>query len=181
MNTLHRFFNSRRRAFGSVAAGALVVGSSLVGGAAFAANSINADASATVVTPISISQANAGLDFGKFSAGAGGTVTRPHTGDRTGSGVVLLGGTTGAAASFTVTGDGGATYTVTLPADNMVAVTRVGGGSMAINGFTKSLGNDDLVLAGGTQTFSVGGVLTVSPTQAAGAYAGDFPISVQYN
>lgn len=146
------------------------------------AASATSNADATVVAAIAIAN-NVGLNFGKFAAGTGGTVvmsaasasTRSATG-----GVVLLTGTAGTAAKFTVTGDSGATYAVTLPAGT-ATLTRTGfTETMTAGTWTKSLAGAG-TLTGGTEIFYVGATLTVASAQVTGAYAGTFSVSVEYN
>jgi len=70
------------------------------------------------------------LAFGKFVAGSGGSVIIDPNGARSATGgVFLLASGAGTAAQFSVTGDRKLTYAVTLPADDVVTLTKAGGGS----------------------------------------------------
>lgn len=85
-------------------------------------------------------------------------------------------------AVFTVNGEGGQTFSITVPANfNM---TRVGGSetitvvltpSATTGLLSNTLGN------AGTATFGVGGEIPVSSSTASGAYNGTFTTTVAYN
>ena len=73
-------------------------------------------ATATIVVPITIT-ATQDLAFGRINAVAAGTVTVDTSGNRTGTGVVLVSsGNVTTEAKFTVGGLANATYAITLPA-----------------------------------------------------------------
>lgn len=148
-------------------------------GAAHAA-STTADASATVVEPIAITK-SADLAFGKFSAGTGGTVVVDTDGNRTvTSGVVLLTGTPGAAATFDVSGDNGATYAITLPTGPATLTGGSGSDEMSVDTWV-SAPDATGTLTSGTETVKVGATLTVGSAQAPGVYNGSFSVAVEYN
>lgn len=120
------------------------------------------------------------LAFGKFAAAAGGSVTVSPAGARSKSGgVVLVSSGPGNAALFSVTGDPGATYAVSLPSAS--ALTRVGGATMTVNTFTSSPATTGVLGAGGSQTLAVGATLSVGSSQPVGAYTGTFDVTVNYN
>lgn len=129
-----------------------------------------------------------GLDFGRFVAGAGGTVVVAPGGLRSrGGGVVLLNSPSSGAAAFTVSlngsaagGKGGANKSVviSLPANGSIRLTS-GAASMAVDAFTMSPDPLLTIPAGGTVLF-VGATLGVASNQAAGSYAGSFPLIVNY-
>ena len=147
-----------------------------------ASASASASAKATIITPIAIDQV-ADLNFGNIVAGTdAGTVTVDTEGNRTSStGITLPNATPGdfQAAKFTVTGLADATYAITLPDDNTVTISGPGE-DMTVTGFTSNPDGTG-VLAGGTQTLSVGATLNVGADQAAGEYAGEFTVTVAYN
>jgi hypothetical protein len=123
------------------------------------------------------------LDFGRFVAGAGGTVVVGATGLRSKSGaVILLNSPTSGQAQFTVSSNGGGngnkSVVISLPADGSVRLVS-GGASMAVNAFVDSPGSLATIPAGGT-TLSVGATLSVSANQAPGTYTGSFPLIVNY-
>lgn len=114
-------------------------------------------------------------------ASSGGTVTVAPNGGRSKGGSVLLvaQGTAATAAQFTVSGTAGATYAITLPANDKVTLTD-GSHIMAVNNFTSSPSGTG-TLTGGSQTLLVGATLTVGNAQAPGAYTGSFAFTVAYN
>lgn len=124
-----------------------------------------------------------GLDFGRFVASSGGTVTVSPTGVRSRTGaVVLLNSPTVGQAGFTVgrSSNGGANkaVTITLPANGTTRLSS-GTNSMAVNTFVNNPAMIQSVPNGGT-TLSVGATLTVSPNQAPGAYSGSFNVTVNF-
>jgi len=149
-------------------------------GSAIAADA-TASATGTVIAPIAIMK-SADLVFGSFASGAaGGTVTLSTLGVRGKTGDVTLFGTTGAAAKFDVTGEGGLTYSIVL---TPTALTKTGGGSETMS-FTPQSDSSTGTLAGvgaaGAQSFFVGGELTVGAGQVPGTYAGSVTATVAYN
>lgn len=169
----------------------------LVLGAAFAAAAFalpspghaattTAASSGTVVTPIAITK-TADLSFGKFAAGAGGTITVSTSGARTASGVVPLTASTTTAAKFDVTGENSATYsisfsgsttTLTSGSDTMAfALVSDLSGANATSGSVTS-GTLD---GSGKQSIYVGGELTVGASQPPGSYTGSVNVAVEYN
>lgn len=143
-----------------------------------------ATATATIVAPLTLT--NAGdMNFGNITATtAGGTVILAPGGGRTADGVQLP-ATTGTvtAASFNVTGEANYAYTVTLPGSH--TITKVASTeTMALGTFTSSLTSNTTSLgAGGTSSFNVGATLTLGAAQASGTYtnASGFTVSVVYN
>jgi hypothetical protein len=124
-----------------------------------------------------------GLDFGRFVAGTGGTITLSPAGvrSRTG-GVLLLNSPTAGQAGFTVarSGNGGSNKAVAIsvPANGSIRLSS-GANSMAVNSFVN---NPTAILAvpnGGT-SLSIGATLTVAPNQPAGTYTGSFPLTVNF-
>jgi hypothetical protein len=134
-------------------------------------------ATAEVVAPITITHdANAVLNFGKFTAGtAGGSVAVTTGGVGTPSGdVVLLSDSTNSADAFTVAGQSGRTFTIT-PTGGSVSN---GSATMA---FTVSAAGTGTLDSSGSAPVAVGGTLTVGGNQAAGVYTGSYSVTVAYN
>ncbi len=130
-----------------------------------------------IAAPISIS-AGASMDFGTMTpTGTAGTVTVTPAGARSSVNVTLFGGFP-AAASFDVTGEGGHTYSITLPSS---ATLTSGGDTMTIDTFTDDAGGAPSLSGAGSDTFNVGATLNVGATQAAGTYSGTFAVTVNYN
>ncbi len=149
----------------------------------------NGTATATIATSISVAKLATGsstggeLAFGNLipSASAGTVVIHYSTGVRTfptsavtGTSLLPYGN-----AQFQVTGDAGATYTVTLPAVEST-LTNSNSDTMTVDTFTKDLSGTG-TLTGGTSTFHVGGTLHVGANQASGTYTGTFNVTAAYN
>ena len=105
-----------------------------------------------------------------------GTVVLGTDNSRTPTNVILpsVAGTV-TAAEFTVTGLSDATYSITFP--NSTTITNAGN-TMTIDNYTENATN---ILTGGSETFKVGATLNVNADQAAGAYTGNFIVTVDYN
>lgn len=161
-----------------VIASAIIVLSS---GSAFAAsgNTSTATGAATaeVVQPIVLTHdTGAVLGFGKFTAGTGGTVvvTSGGVGSVTGD-VGFVPASTNSADSFSVTGDKGRSYSISTGSGTVTS----GLNSMS---FTTSPSAATATLSSsGAGSFTVGGTLTVAPSQAVGVYTGSYSATVTYN
>lgn len=138
-----------------------------------------ATATATIVTPIAIVNAS-NMNFGNVAVStAAGTVVLAPAGTRTATGGVTLpavGGTV-SAATFTVTGTSGATYSISLPA---TATISFGAIDMTVDNFTSNP-TPTGTLTGGTETLQVGATLNVGASQAAGVYTSGTPFTVTVN
>lgn len=146
-----------------------------------------ASASCMVIEPIAVSK-SADLSFGKFAAGAGGTVTISTSGVRTASGVrPSADGGASTAAIFVVTGGQGATFSIRHGAS--AALSRTAGTEiMTLTTFSDLTGANATagtatggMLSAGTQSIYIGGTLNVAPNQAVGSYAGEVSVTVDYN
>ncbi len=86
-------------------------------------------------------------------------------------------------ATFTVKGETGSTFAVTLPADGVVTIKEtVTNQTMDVKGFTTNLTDAAAAtLTAGTNTFNVGATLVVGANQTAGNYTGSFSVTVNYN
>ena len=152
----------------------------------FAQATATASASANIITPISIVK-TVDMNFGNVavSATTAGTAVLAPAGTRTtgGAGGVTLPATTGtvSAASFTVSGQGGYTYAITLPTS--CVITDGASHNMTVNSFTSSPSATGTLSAGGTETLNVGATLNVTAGQASGLYtnATGVPVTVNYN
>jgi hypothetical protein len=118
------------------------------------------------------------FNFGKFVGGAGysGTVTIDTSGARFSSGSVIRLGTVFSPARFTITGDAGASYSLTLPSEFTI---DSGADMMNISAVTSSIPITGVIPAGGALPFVVGGTLTVNSTQKNSTYSGTLMISVK--
>lgn len=125
-----------------------------------------------------------GMSFGKFAAGAGGTITlNAATGARTKTGsVILLPSPTAAQATYNVSksknGTVNMTVVITLPANNTFQIAS-GANRMYVNNFVSSPATIPSVPNGGL-VLSVGATLVVNANQPAGNYSGSYPITVNY-
>jgi len=146
---------------------------------AFAQATTSANASATIVTAISMSK-TADLDFGNVVAGgSAGTVVMSAAGSRSATGGASLGNAgSAAAAGFTVSGQASATYAITLPSATTITS---GGNNMTVNTFTSSPSGTGTLSGGGSQSLAVGATLQVGTSQATGSYTGSFNVTVAYN
>ena len=151
----------------------------------FAQSEKNATATATIIAPINLSK-DADMSFGNIAVNPttpGGTVLLPAvtgTPGRVASAGVTLPAVTGTplAAKFTVTGEIGSAYTISLPAT--IVLTGTGTNMSIVPNCSITLLNGG-ALTTGSQIFYVGGTLTVAAVQTAGAYSGTFNVSVNYN
>lgn len=155
---------------------------------------VTANSSAEIVAPLTIID-NSGLaggttlNFGRMtiSPTENGTCVLSAANVRSvTNGVTAVEASTTSTASFSVSGKIDATYAITLPAAP-ISITREGGAeTMTVTAFTAlpaSAGAEQLTgtLAGGSDTFTVGGTLQVTANQAEGIYNGTFNVTVAYN
>lgn len=144
-----------------------------------------APTNATIITPISIVKVT-NLEFGNVAVqtATAGTVILSPGGTRAtgGAGGVSLPATTGtvSAASFTVSGLAGYTYSISLPTTFNVAS---GANTMVVNTFTSTPTPTGTLSVSGSETLSVGATLNVTAGQAAGTYtsAAGLTVTVNYN
>ena len=134
--------------------------------------------SVTIVTPLALKK-DKELVFGNVYRPAAGassvTVTMP-TGSDTPTGTALAsGGPTRSRAAFTVTGETGKAYSVTVPASFKMA--HSGGNELTV---TLSASKSNGTLAAGTDTFFVGGSFALADSTTAGDYSGTFNVQVDY-
>ncbi|MFV8342640.1 DUF4402 domain-containing protein [Flavobacterium sp. XS2P39] len=145
--------------------------------------SASAPTSATIVTPISILK-NTNMSFGNVAVSStAGTVVLAPASTRTKTGGVTLPVTTGTvtAAQFTVSGQAGYTYAITLP--TTLTITKATTlETMTVDTFT-STPTPTGTLTAGSEVVLVGATLNVSSLQVAGLYenATGFAVTVNYN
>ncbi|MGB4400773.1 MAG: DUF4402 domain-containing protein [Daejeonella sp.] len=142
-----------------------------------------AAASATVITPITVSKTT-DLSFGNLAvqSATGGTLVLTPAAGRSATGGVTLPAVTGtvAAATFKVDGEGTSAYSITLPTASFNLTSGLN--TMAVGSFTSTPSANGALVAG-TQNVNVGATLTVAAAQAAGSYTNtaDLKIIVNYN
>ena len=149
----------------------------------FAQVTASATGTAEIVAPIAIANA-VDMNFGNVAEAGAGTVILDPAGTRTTTGSVTLPAITGTvtAASFTVTGTSGYTYTITLPSTDYTITRTAGAETMIVNAFTSNP-NGTGTLTGGSETLNVGATLNVAAGQVPGTYtnATGFDVTVNYN
>ena len=157
-------------------------GVSVMATAQITSSSATASSSATIIKPIKIVK-NLDLTFGSIAtSSAAGTVTisADAIANPTAALGVALAPTTGTrqAAKFTISGEKGVNYGVTMPATT--TLTRDGGSETMTVTLSKNLATTGNTLGASDATLYVGGVLAVVANQASGVYNGEFAITVQY-
>jgi hypothetical protein len=170
----------------------LLVGTAVLGmagaPAALAQDSATQSASASVrlVQPVTLTKAS-DLAFGTVvkPSRASNTVTMSNDSDTpalTGPGDGSLAASSTSRAAFTVGGEGGSTFSISVPA--AVTMTRTDGPqTIAV---TLAASSTSGTLSGsigstGSASFTVGGAFTASAGTASGSYAGAFDTVVAYN
>jgi len=132
-------------------------------------------AGATIIAPLAISN-TAGLNFGTVAPGSeSATVVLATDGTRTCAAALTCLDENHQAAAFAVTGQSSYSYDITVPA----SVTMTDGGSNSMTA-TLSGSKSSGTITDGTDSFTVGGTLTVAGSQAAGSYTGSFTVEVAY-
>jgi hypothetical protein len=154
-----------------------------ISGSAFAqaTATVTTTGSATIIQPITLTQGT-GLAFGTIvrpGTGTGTVTIDSGTGARSvANGVVGLASTTSRAV-YTVNGEGGATFSIAVPATfnltgpSTIPVTLTPTGSTGT--LTNALGT------AGTASFGVGGNFSVASTTVTGTYSGTYDVTVAYN
>ena len=155
----------------------------MIAGAAFAQSSatLSTTGTSTIIQPITLTQGT-GLAFGTIirPASGNGSVTIDATsGGRTFSGSVAGMTSTSSRATYTVGGEGGQAFSISVPVNfNLTgpSTIQVFLTSTASSGtLTGSLGGS------GTATFGVGGNFMISNGTQTGVYSGTFNVTVSYN
>jgi hypothetical protein len=144
--------------------------------------SVDDDASATIaasiVAPISISPTTQ-LDFGNIAPSSiGGSLTVSTGGASTATNVTELAGASVSQGVLSVTGNGGANFSVSLPVN--VTLTSASN-SMTVNNFNHDGGATPSISGGGTRTLNIGATLNVGANQPGGSYSGTYFVTVNYN
>lgn len=161
-----------------LAAGAVALSTGVFSATATAAT-VTAAGSANVLAPLTLSLGTNAMNFGDIAGDATSITTVALTTAGTtssGDGASTAGAPT--AGDFDVAGAGNLAYSITLPADGVVTLNG-GGTAMSVDGFTDSAGGA-ANLAAGVGSFTVGATLTINANQAAGAYTGNYDVTVNY-
>ena len=157
----------------AAAASALTLGT-----ASAHAATADASAGAKIVAPLQVSKST-DLYFGTIapSLASADTVLVGADGSRSCGPQLTCLTADHTAASFQVTGEMDASYTITLP--GTIQLANPAGDTMDVYDFAGSKASG--LLAGGTDSFSVGGTLGVNAAQPAGGYTGSFTVAGEYN
>jgi hypothetical protein len=156
-------------------------------GPALAQSSANGTGAISIIRPLAIAK-DADLKFGTVvrpSSGSG-SATVSTAGARSVSGGVaeLSSGDTPQAAQFTITGEGGQSISVTIPAsftmangsDTLTVTTSNNlSGSASAQTLSNALGS------AGSLVVRVGGSVAIPSTAVSGSYTGTFTVSAAYN
>ena len=146
--------------------------------------SVTTTGTTTIIQPVTITQ-NSALAFGTIVRPASGTGTvsigtNADTVTTTGGAVVLRGTTT--RARYTVSGEGGETVSVTVPAT--FALSKAGAPDLTVTLDRNPTGNltlSNALGATGTANLAIGGSFSISNTTATGDYTGTFTVNAAYN
>ena len=144
------------------------------------AGSAGETGTANIVAPLNVTSGSE-LDFGDVAPdlSAAGTVEIQTDGTKVcGNGITCFDTTPATVATFSVSGFDGSVYNIVIPSTiDLEGTDTADGHSMtATLVASKSTG----ILTGGSDSFSVGGTLTVGADQAPGSYAASFLVSIQY-
>lgn len=157
-------------------AAAALAAITLSAGAANAA-SVDASAGAKIIAPLQIAK-KADLYFGTIapSLDSADKVVVGFDGSRKCGPALTCLTADHTAATFAVSGEMDAVYTVSLP--SAIKIVNGNGDAMVVSDFSGS--KTQGTLFGGNDRFSVGGTLEVAAMQAAGKYTGNFTVAVEY-
>ena len=149
---------------------------------AYTQSTATANTSVTIVTPIGITK-SVDMVFGNIATTtASGTVVLGTDGTRTPNGGVTLPNAAGTVtpASFSVTGSGSYTYTISLPSSPIVLSGTTGG--VTVSAFVSNPASTGALTAG-TQTVHVGATLNIPASTAADTYKNisGLHVTVNYN
>lgn len=149
--------------------------------------SANAEAEILSTLSVAIDAGDNVLNFGTIAdQGIAGptAVVVDAAGNLASCGASLICGGTPAAPTFDVEGLTGALVDVSFVNASEALTTAVVPtgmtGTMNVSTFTTNLAGNQILLDG-TDSFTVGGTLTVNPLQAPGVYTGTVSVSVAYN
>ena len=150
-----------------------------------AQSSVTAQVFAEVIPALTATEL-AELNFGKFSPETqGGSVLVTPDGVRSASGSVELSGGSHNPASFFITGEGGATYSIILPTQPAVLTNASNTKTMVVSNWISfpSAGIGNGLLAQGSQEVKVGATLHVGSMaeNPVGVYTGTYSITFSYN
>jgi hypothetical protein len=146
----------------------------------YAQVSADATATATIVSPITITK-TVDMDFGNVAVSSvAGTVILTPAGTRSTTGGVTLPATTGTvtAAAFNVTGTPAYTYSIAITGSPLTVTS--GANTMTVTAFTSTPASPGTLVAG-DNALTVGATLNVGANQASGTYVSGLPFTVTVN
>jgi len=147
--------------------------------------SVTAQAFAEIIAALTATE-TAQLNFGRFSPETqGGKVVLTPDGVRTAQGTVVLGGGGHNSASFYITGEYDATFSITLPSGPIVLTNTINARTMKVSDWQSypAPGIGVGKLNGGAMSVQIGAVLNVGTMNdnPVGIYAGTYAITFSYN
>ena len=147
--------------------------------------SVNATATAQVIAAITATE-TAQLNFGRFSPETqGGTILLTPDGVLTTQGTVISGGGAHSSASFYITGEPNATFSIILPSAPAILTNTANSKTTQVTGWQSipAPGVGAGKLTGGSVTIQVGAALNVGDVNAnpVGIYTGSYSITFSYN
>ena len=157
-----------------------IVTALLYAGQASAQIITNGQASARIVSGLSITQTST-LEFNEIlSNGSGGSVSISASGATTYDGVnAFPGSKTPQAAQFHVRGEANKHYTAQLPEE--IAISNNQNQRLTIHNFSVNSKRGYTLDGYGVDVLTVGATLNVSANQQGGLYQGQFRVTINYN
>ncbi len=157
----------------------------IFGGKSLAQSSVNATATAQVIAALTATE-TAQLNFGRFSPETqGGSILLTPDGVLTTQGTVISGGGAHSSASFYITGEPNATFSIILPSTPAILTNTASSKTMQVTGWQSipAPGVGAGKLTGGSVTVQVGAALNVGDVNAnpVGIYTGSYSITFTYN
>lgn len=145
---------------------------------------INGQAYAEVIAALTAFENNQ-MSFGKFSPEiAGGQIVLTPEGARLVEGSVILGGGIAQPGKFIITGQPDATYSIQLPTGPAL-LANSSNNTMIVDNWVSNppAGNGTGILAGGSETVSIGATLTIGSLDdnPVGIYTGTYSLTFAYN
>ena len=179
------------RKYLAAAAALAVLGGATAAFAAGNTTSTSASESSTIIRPIS-SVKNSDLAFGTIvrPTSGTGTVTLSTAAARTltGTGAFWVVSPASTVANFTISGEGGAAFTLAVDATDTMTNAGAGGGTLVVTTTNDAGCTSACALSGafgdvanGTLTFNVGGAFPIAASTATGVYTGTLNVTATYN
>jgi len=157
----------------------------IIANKSLAQSTVNATATAQVIAALTATE-TAQLNFGRFSPESqGGSIVLTPDGVLTTQGTVISGGGAHSSASFYITGEPNATFSIILPSTPAILTNIASSKTMQVTGWQSipATGIGAGKLTGGSVTIQVGAALNVGDVNAnpVGIYTGSYSITFTYN